>query len=216
MEVKAVFVDAAGTLLRPREPVGITYSRFARQYGYHSDPIRVDARFRDALRRHRGQPQRGDGRSFWRPVVSESLGIHDEAVFEALYHWYATPKAWWIDTGALALLAKLAREGVRLGIISNWDSRLRVLYTRFALDRMFPVLICSSEVGVEKPDPWIFSIACRCAGVRPREAIHIGDDKDHDVQGATEAGLVGLPFDEELGWNQLQERIQTVRRLPYF
>ena len=56
MEVKAVFVDAAGTLLRPREPVGITYSRFARQYGYHSDPVRVEARFRDALRRHRGQP----------------------------------------------------------------------------------------------------------------------------------------------------------------
>ena len=216
MEVKAVFVDAAGTLLRPREPVGITYARHARLAGHAADPFQVEARFRRVLTQNKGRPQQGDGRAYWRPIVAEALEITDETVFESLYQWYAAPKAWWVDTEALRVLGRLAREGVHLGIISNWDTRLRILYARFALDRMFPTLLCSAEVEVEKPDPWIFHMACRCAGVRPREAIHIGDDPQADVEGATAAGLVGLQVDEDLGWASVPERVAAVRRMPMF
>jgi len=215
MEIRAIFVDAAGTLLRPREPVGITYARAARLFGHRADPVRVEARFRTAFKNHRGQ-QTGDGRAFWRPVVSEALGVSDEGVFEHVYQWYATPRAWWVDTEALKVLGRFAREGIQLGIISNWDQRLRTLYGRFALDRMFSTLICSAELEVEKPDPWIFKTACRCIGVRPREAVHIGNDPECDVAGATGAGLAGIFFDEEAGWNAIGDRISALRRLPYF
>lgn len=216
MEVKAVFVDAAGTLLRPREPVGITYARFARMRGYPSDPVEVEARFRTAMRGSARGIQEGDGRAFWRPIVRQALQVEDEAVFEGLYQWYASPRAWWVDTEALRILGRLAKEGIHLGIISNWDTRLRLLYARFALDRLFPYLLCSAELEVEKPDPWIFRQACRCAGVRPREAIHIGDDPVTDVEGATAAGLIALRLDEDLGWSSVADRIAAVRRMPMY
>lgn len=212
MDVKAVFVDAANTLLRPREPVGVTYARVARHHGIDADPVEVQVRFRDAMRAHRHEPQIGDGRAFWRPIVAEAVGVDHEAVLEALYAHYAHPRAWWIDRDALEALGRIARSGARLGIISNWDLRLRTLYGRFALDRMFPVLICSAEVGFSKPDPAIFQLACECAGVRPGEAVHIGDDAEADVAGAAGAGMVGLPYDEDLGWNHIAEQIQRLRR----
>jgi putative hydrolase of the HAD superfamily len=213
MDVKALFVDAAGTLLRTREPVGVTYARFARVRGYDADPVEVQHRFLTMMRQPRTDRQTGDGRAFWAEVVAASVGVRDDALFEDLYAWYATPKAWWIDVEALDVLGRIARRGVRLGIISNWDRRLRVLYQRFALERMFPVLACSAELGVEKPDPLIFRIACRVAGVHPREAVHIGDDPVKDVEGATRAGLVGLRHDDEEGWRGLPDRIALLRRM---
>jgi putative hydrolase of the HAD superfamily len=215
MHVNALFVDAAGTLLRPREPVAMTYARHAHAHGHAADPVAVEQHFKQALRDAAHLRQRGDGRAFWAQVVAQSLQVDDPDVFEDLYQWYATPKAWWIDVEALTVLGRIARQGVRLGIISNWDRRLRVLYERFALERMFPVLICSAELGVEKPDPWIFKIACRAAGVSPRDAVHIGDDPRKDVEGANRAGLIGLLHDDEEGWARLPDRLAVLRRTVF-
>lgn len=212
MGVKAVFVDAAGTLLHPREPVGVTYARAARRRGHAADPVAVEARFRAAFGARRHLAQEEDGRNFWAPVVAESVGVDDPALFEELYEWYARPRAWWVDTEALRVLGGLARSGVRLGILSNWDGRLRSLFHRFALDRLFGVLIVSAEHGVEKPDPRLFQIACRVAGVAARDAVHVGDDPEKDVLGASRAGLIGLQFDADLGWRGVELELARVRR----
>lgn len=211
MKLRAVFVDAVGTLMRPREPVGMTYARYARTHGLRLDPAVVDARFRAALREAAGS-QEGDGRRYWRPVVEAALGTADPALFEFIYQHYAQPRAWWVDLDALRTLGAIARTGVRLGIISNFDTRLRDLWARLALDRMFSVLVCSAEVEVEKPDPWIFHLACRAAGVAPREALHIGDDPLRDVEGASRAGLVGLLYDDDAGWGAIGEQVRVLRR----
>lgn len=213
MELKAVFVDAAGTLLRPREPVGITYARFARGFGHRADPVVVESRFRAALAAARNEHQRGDGKAFWSAVVAKSVGVNNADLFAALYEHYSRPRAWWIDVEALRVLAAVARSGVRLGIISNWDTRLRALYDRFALDRLFSVLIVSAEHEVEKPDPEIFHLACRVAGVAPRQAIHVGNDPEDDVAGASRAGMVGLLYEEEGGWGAIGGQLAVVRRL---
>ncbi len=214
MNVRACFVDAAGTLIKPREPVGITYARAARARGIDADPVVVEQRFRQAFKRHAalGERQRGDGRAFWGPVAKEAIGADDDVLVEQLWAHYSLPRAWWVDEGALNVLGHVARTGVKLGIVSNWDTRLRTLYNRFALDRMFPVLICSAELEVDKPDPEIFLAACTAAGVRPSEAVHIGDDAVNDVGGANRAGLVGLLHDEDTGWGELPERIGRLRR----
>jgi len=212
MALRAVFVDAAGTLLRTREPVGITYARAARRAGHEVDPVVAQARFRAALRARRGQAQVGDGRAFWRPVVAEAVGLDDEALFEDLYAAFARPQAWWIDSEALRVLGLLSRQGIRLGIISNWDERLRLLYHRFALDRLFPYLFVSAELALEKPDPAIFREACRVVGVAPREAVHVGDDEEFDVAGASRAGLLGLHYDDDRGWRAIGGELQRLRR----
>ncbi len=214
MAVRAVFVDAGGTLIRPRQPVGVSYARVARAAGHARDPVVVEARFRSAWKKRSGQPQAGDGRAFWAPVVAEALELDHPQVFEELYRYYASPKAWWVDTEALRVLGDLSRQGIRLGILSNWDLRLRELYHRFALDRTFPYLICSAEHELEKPDPLLFRAACRVAGVAPHEAVHIGDDAEKDVAGASRAGLVGLHYDDDLGWLGIERELTRLRRTP--
>ena len=214
MAVRAVFVDAGGTLIRPRQPVGVSYARVAREAGHSRDPVVVEARFRAAWKKRSGQPQAGDGRAFWAPVVAEALELDHPQVFEELYRYYASPKAWWVDTEALRVLGDLSRQGIRLGILSNWDLRLRELYHRFALDRTFPYLICSAEHEIEKPDPLLFRAACRVAGVAPQEAVHIGDDAEKDVAGASRAGLVGLHYDDDLGWLGIERELTRLRRTP--
>ncbi len=207
-------MDAAGTLLRPRQPVGVTYARVAREHGHDRDPVVVEAAFRRAWQGRSAQPQAGDGRAFWEPLVAESLELNDERVFEDLYRIYASPSAWWVDREGLRVLGDLSRQGVRLGILSNWDTRLRDLYHRFALDRLFPYLICSAEHELEKPDPLLFRAACRVAGVAPHEAVHIGDDPDKDVAGASKAGLIGLHYDDDLGWLGIERELSRLRRAP--
>lgn len=208
--IRALFVDAAGTLLKPREPVGVSYARVARRHGQEVDPAAVQPRFRAALHGRAGQRQEGDGRAYWRGVVAESVGVDDEALFEELYALYAEPRAWWVDTDALRGLGGIARRGVRLGIVSNWDTRLRSLYTRMALDRMFPWLVCSAEVELEKPDPAIFHLACELVGVEPAEAVHVGDDPERDVAGASRAGLGAVHYEEDAGWGEALRQLDRL------
>jgi len=52
-----------------------------------------------------------------------------------------------------------------------------------------PLVIDSTEVGVEKPDPRIFQIALDRMGVSAADALYVGDLYEVDVVGARAAGL---------------------------
>lgn len=49
--------------------------------------------------------------------------------------------------------------------------------------------LSASQAGVAKPDAAIFHAAAKMASVRHAEMLHVGDDFDIDVVGATNAGL---------------------------
>jgi phosphoglycolate phosphatase-like HAD superfamily hydrolase len=44
------------------------------------------------------------------------------------------------------------------------------------------------QVAAEKPNPIIFLKACELLGVKPEEAVHVGDDRRNDIWGARDAG----------------------------
>jgi putative hydrolase of the HAD superfamily len=58
---------------------------------------------------------------------------------------------------------------------------------------LFDVVIDSSEVGVRKPDPAIYRLACEGLGVAPERASFV-DDIDSNVEGARAFGLVAIQF----------------------
>ena len=74
-------------------------------------------------------------------------------------------------------------------MVSNWDSRLRRISDGMGLTALVDFLVISAEAGVRKPDPGIFHLACEKAGVRPEEALHVGDLAEEDVVGAQRAGV---------------------------
>ena len=86
-------------------------------------------------------------------------------------------------------LGRLKAAGLRLGIVSNSDGRVEQALTAAGLREYFDVVIDSSIVGVEKPDPAIFRAALDALGTAPEEALYVGDLYDVDVLGARAAGM---------------------------
>jgi putative hydrolase of the HAD superfamily len=88
-----------------------------------------------------------------------------------------------------ASLARLRASGLRLGVVSNSDGRVEQALEAAGLRHLFDVVVDSTLVGVEKPDPRIFQAALDRLGVRPEEAIYVGDLYEIDVLGARAAGV---------------------------
>ncbi len=185
----AVTLDAAGTLLQLAEPVGTTYTRFAQDHGLVVVPG-VEQRFRQAFAEPVvGLRYAGDGRPFWRRVVAAATGHEHAELFEDLYRHYGRPGAWRIATDAPDRVADLRAAGVRVGVLSNWDLRLRPLLDQLGVLHWVDDAIVSAEVGLEKPDPAIFHLACAHLGARPSHTVHLGDSRRDDLEGALGAGL---------------------------
>jgi HAD superfamily hydrolase (TIGR01509 family) len=86
-------------------------------------------------------------------------------------------------------LRRLRAAGLRLGIVSNSDGRVEEALDASGLRDYFDVVIDSSLVGVEKPDPAIFRAALDALGIGPEEALYVGDLYEVDVVGARAAGI---------------------------
>jgi putative hydrolase of the HAD superfamily len=192
MPIKAVTFDVGGTLIRPWLSVGHVYAEVAMRHGAKNvSPALLDARFKAAWNARRNF---GDQRADWEALVDEVF--HGLAVppprtsfFPELYERFAQPDAWRVFDDVLPTLNELSANGIRLGAVSNWDERLRVLLRRLRLYDFFDVIVVSCEVGFQKPSPVIFQQAATKLGLPPASILHVGDSLELDVQGARAAGL---------------------------
>jgi putative hydrolase of the HAD superfamily len=96
---------------------------------------------------------------------------------------------------AAAALAALRKRGLRLGVVSNSDGRIAARLALVGLDHLFDEIVDSAVVGVEKPDPRIFHLACARLSVAPRDAAYVGDLLSIDVLAARRAGLHAWLYD---------------------
>jgi HAD superfamily hydrolase (TIGR01549 family) len=60
---------------------------------------------------------------------------------------------------------------------------------RVGIGRHFCAAFSAAALGVGKPDPRMFQVGARAAGVPPEAVLHIGDDPHLDGVGALNAGL---------------------------
>ncbi|MEX1262694.1 MAG: HAD family hydrolase [Actinomycetota bacterium] len=83
-----------------------------------------------------------------------------------------------------------ALEGrFRLGVIANQPSSVRSAMERDGLTPFFEVWGVSDDLGLQKPDPKLFSHVLYTAGVSPARSVMIGDRLDYDVRPAKAAGM---------------------------
>jgi putative hydrolase of the HAD superfamily len=100
-------------------------------------------------------------------------------------------------------LRMLAQRIDRLAVISNSDGTVADVLRHIGLCQVgsgpgveMQAILDSAVVGVEKPDPRIFTLALGAVGVSdPDYAIHVGDSVRYDVAGATSAGVLPVHFD---------------------
>ncbi|CAI7786642.1 unnamed protein product [Closterium sp. NIES-53] len=192
VEHRALLVDAAGTLVEPSEPVTKVYASLGRKYGVKYSEDEILQRYRHAYI----QPWRksilryeDDARPFWQYVVSESTGCNHPDYLEELYQYYTTKEAWRLtDPHAKEAFTAIRDAGVKIAVVSNFDTRLRTVLKELDCHDWFDAIAVSAEIQAEKPNPVIFHSACDLVGVDPHHAVHVGDDRRNDLWGARDAG----------------------------
>lgn len=136
-------------------------------------------------------------RGWWRRFL-ERMCEHLEAPVPSrfaaaeLFHRFGTAAAWEVYPEVPGVLETLVAQGLRLGVVSNWDHRLPGVLEELDLARFFGTLTYSQKAGVEKPDPRIFLEALDELEVEPAAAVHVGNSLLEDVEGAVAAGMGAL------------------------
>ena len=114
------------------------------------------------------------------------------------------------------ILTSLAAAGLACVLVSNTNRDLDAVVTRFGLERLVSATLSSAQAGYVKPSPRIFAAALRLVGVRPGEAIMVGDSYEEDYLGARGAGLSAVLLDREGRSPHACPTITTLAELPHF
>lgn len=150
-------------------------------------------------------------RRWWRDVVDRAfaqVGAVErfDEFFDALYAFFETAEAWSLEPGAPKALEELRNGDIRLGIISNFDSRLTALLDSLGIADFFEPVVYSARIDAAKPDPRIFEVALEEAAVDAAEACHVGDRLRDDYEGALAAGVAAVLYDP---WGRDVEAIRV-------
>lgn len=209
--IRAAFFDAAGTLFESREPIGRSYARIARDFGLDATEDAVAASFRHAFGAAPGlafgpdlRPDelRRMERHWWRDRVADTFAplgkfLDFDAYFDALFAYFADPRSWVADLEAAPALQRLKDDGLKLGVISNFDYRLYRILDGLDLTRYFDSITISSEAGYAKPRREVYDAALARAGVAASDAVHIGDSEHLDFVAAGAIGMAAILVDRE-------------------
>jgi len=199
--IRALFLDAAGTLIHPTEPVGEVYARIASAHGRPTDATAVGASFARVFASGLPDPEwhrHPDGdraeRAWWRELVARVFSRPGspawpgfDACFDALFGHYAKPEAWQVYPEVPGFLERVGSLGLRTAVVSNFDRRLHRILAGHGL--RFDLVLASADARCRKPGAAIFQSALDPLGLVPEEACHIGDSRDADLEGAQAAGL---------------------------
>jgi putative hydrolase of the HAD superfamily len=227
MTIKAVYFDAAGTLIKPARRVGESYAAIAAKHGKTVAPAELFERFRicfDAaprlafLNAPAGEIEALE-RDWWKTLVAqvfEPWGRFDnfDEYFNELFDYFAQPNAWALFPEVMDTLAALSDRSVTLAVISNFDSRLLAILDGLGAGACFADVLVSSRIGYAKPDRQIFAAALARHGLAADEALHVGDSEANDLQGAQNAGLRALLIDRNPAADRARpNRIATLQQI---
>lgn len=222
--IRAVLFDAGATLLHPDPPVEEVYAR-----EFAADGARFCA---DDLARALSQAWqevhaktsgdryggvRGEPR-FWQAFLDRVRGQLDgrsvsAEAFARLAAHFRNPASWALYEDVVETLDVLEKQGILLGVVSNWDSYLPMLLESLGLHRHFQAVAVSAIEGTGKPEPEIFLRACARLGVAVGEALHIGDSVREDYEAARAAGLSALLLDRQGRHAGVAQRIRTLAEI---
>jgi putative hydrolase of the HAD superfamily len=102
-----------------------------------------------------------------------------------------------LAAGTDAALKRLSTAGYQLGVVSNSDGRVEEALVAAGIRHYFQVVVDSQLVGLEKPDPRIFTPALDALHRKALETIYVGDIYEVDVVGARRAGMDVVLIDPE-------------------
>jgi putative hydrolase of the HAD superfamily len=199
MNFDAVLFDAAETLFTTRGSVGEIYNSIARRYGSAATPSEIQESFTRHFP-HSGPLNSATERQWWKDLVfrvfSDVGMVEDfDRFFEEIYDLFRDSRGWMLFPETREILEELRRHRLKVGVISNFDSRLYSVLKDLGIDSLFNAVTICSEVGFAKPQPEIFHAALRVLGVTPQRTLFTGDSLIDDFRAGEDAGLTTYLLD---------------------
>jgi HAD superfamily hydrolase (TIGR01509 family) len=192
---EAVLFDVDFTLIYPgRAFQGEGYAEFGSRYGMRLNPARFDAAVTAAAPLLDTVDHRYHDALFvcYTRAIIEGMGGEGEsleACAREMYNEWALCHHFHLYDDARPALTRLAKVGIKAGLISNSHRSLDTFQAHFDLEGLIVASVSSFEHGYLKPHPGIFEAALAALDVAPAAAVMVGDSFAHDVEGALGAGM---------------------------
>ncbi|MEM3957187.1 MAG: HAD family hydrolase [Thermoproteota archaeon] len=223
MKIKAVLFDLGETLVKIWVPE-IVFKRVLDSLGID----RTIEEVREALARADEQFNSPSYRSLygkipyqeywglWDSTVLKHLGIpgYERLVGEISARWFehADCEAY---PDAEETLVKLRRMGLKIGLVSTgYEADIYAILRKAGLEKkLFDVIVGADTIGRVKPHPEAFKHALERLGVKPEEALFIGDRIDDDYRGAEGVGITPILIQRKTCETSKSSSLRTVTSL---
>jgi putative hydrolase of the HAD superfamily len=116
----------------------------------------------------------------------------------------------------LPTMKALKQQDFTLGILTNLSRDMVPVCHDLGLDVCLDFIVTSKEAGANKPAPPMFLMALEKSGVKPAEAVHVGDQYKFDVLGARAVGINPVLIDRFDIYPDIRDcpRIRDLSELP--
>ena len=217
--IRAISLDATGTLVATKEPVIKSYHDAALWARLPDPPTQDEMKkgFKIAFKeRCIESPCYGGvdgiaGREWWRETVARVLHHANphakyaeqdfDRYFRRVYQHFGSPAGYTILDDAKNLLESKSTSELLLGITSNTPTRhMESVLPMLDIHNHFKWFACSQDVKKEKPSLEIFDASFKQAkfwmpDLQKDEVLHIGDSYAADYCGAKRYGFQALLLD---------------------
>jgi len=223
--IKAVFFDLYNTLVTYDPPREEIEARILKEFGIEVSPesllrpitIADDFIYKEHARLPMSKRSKEETTALYiqyHGIVLKEAGIEasKELIAGILGKWMSFDLKMVLFDDVVPALTDLKERGLVLGLISNVDRDIAPFYQGLGLSAWLQVMVTSQEVGFNKPHPEIFQAALKQAGVKPSEAIYVGDQYQIDVVGASKVGMLGILLDRGGFFEEITD-CPKVRRL---
>ena len=206
--IKAVFFDFYHTLVRYEPPREQVEADVLKQLGLEIDPqaLRLplvaadEFIYQEIADKPLGQRSREEKMVLYaryQSIVLREAGLRadEKLIYQLMGLMQEVQMTLALYDDAPPAMDDLKDHGLKLGLISNVEHDINPIMEQLGLPQWLDIVVTSQETGFNKPHPEIFKAALKQAGVKPAEAIYVGDQYQVDVVGARGAGLKGVLID---------------------
>jgi phosphoglycolate phosphatase/putative hydrolase of the HAD superfamily len=195
--IKAVLFDLDGTLYdqrRMRARMAVELARFAAAH-----PMKAFSTSR-ALTAYRRAQETVRRRQCSQPAPFEQLDVAARHARMTTEQVARTVDEWMIErplrhlpgcsfTGLVPVLEFLATRDAFIGVLSDYPAKAKL--EALGIAHHFSLVLCAGDqkVGVFKPDPRGYHVACEHWQLRAEQVLFVGDRVDVDAAGARAAGM---------------------------
>ena len=92
----------------------------------------------------------------------------------------------------LKALDLLKRTDFHIGLITNCNANVPLLFPESPLAQYIDVPVFSCEERLKKPSQRIYEIACERLKIQPQEGLYVGDGSGEELTGAAAVGMLPI------------------------